>query len=167
MSNFSSGKRAKAISDRSGMAFPYKEMLKEWNGSFVHQSEFETKHPQIEMKAHKPDRQALQNARSDREETAVPNLLKLNAFKTANSGTSVITVTEPNHGRSSSDTVRFYGVSSFDGITATNLTRSAGYTITKVDDNSYTFTVVTDTATSGNLTGGGGQAFAGPVTVVA
>ena len=165
MSNFSSGKRAKAISDRSGMAFPYREMLKEWNGSFVHQSEFETKHPQIEMKVHKPDRQALQNARSDREESAVPNLLPFNAFKTATSGTSVITVTEPNHGRSSTDTVRFYDVSSFDGITAANITRAAGYTITKVDDNSYTFTVATDTATSGNLRGGG-QAFAGPTTVI-
>ena len=167
MSNFASGKKAKAISDRSGMAFPYIEMLKEWNGSFVHQSEFESKHPQIELKNHKADKQALQNARSDREETAVPILLKLNAFKTSNQGTSVITVTEPDHGRSSSDTVRFYDVASFDGITATNLTRSAGYTITKVDDNSYTFTVATDTATSGNLTGGGGRAFAGPTTVVA
>ena len=165
MSNFSSGKRAKAISDRSGMAFPYREMLKEWNGSFVHQSEFETKHPQIEMKVHKPDRQALQNARSDRDESAVPNLLPLNGFKTASSGTSVITVTEPNHGRSSTDTVRFYDVSSFDGITATNITRAAGYTITKVDDNSYTFTVATDTATSGNLRGGGGRAYAGPTTL--
>ena len=165
MSNFSSGKRAKAISDRSGMAFPYREMLKEWNGSFVHQSEFETKHPQIEMKVHKPDRQALQNARSDRDESAVPNLLPLNGFKTASSGTSVITVTEPNHGRSSTDTVRFYDVSSFDGITATNITRAAGYTITKVDDNSYTFTVDTDTATSGNLRGGGGRAYAGPTTL--
>ena len=165
MSNFSSGKRAKAISDRSGMAFPYREMLKEWNGSFVQQSEFETKHPQIEVKVHKPDRQALQNARSDRDESAVPNILPLNAFKTASSGTSVITVTEPNHGRSSSDTVRFYDVSSFDGITATNITRAAGYTITKVDDNSYTFTVATDTATSGNLRGGGGRAYAGPTTL--
>ena len=165
MSNFSSGKSAKAISDRSGMAFPYREMLKEWNGSFVHQSEFETKHPQIEMKVHKPDRQALQNARSDRDESAVPNLLPLNGFKTASSGTSVITVTEPNHGRSSTDTVRFYDVSSFDGITATNITRAAGYTITKVDDNSYTFTVATDTATSGNLRGGGGRAYAGPTTL--
>ena len=165
MSNFSSGKRAKAISDRSGMAFPYREMLKEWNGSFVHQSEFETKHPQIEVKVHKPDRQALQNARSDRDESAVPNILPLNAFKTASSGTSVITVTEPNHGRSSSDTVRFYDVSSFDGITATNITRAAVYTITKVDDNSYTFTVATDTATSGNLRGGGGRAYAGPTTL--
>ena len=165
MSNFSSGKRAKAISDRSGMAFPYKEMLKEWNGSFVHQSEFETKHPQIEVKVHKPDKQSLQNARSDREESAVPNLLPLNAFKTASSGTSVITVTEPNHGRSSSDTVRFYDASSFDGITATNITRTAGYTITKVDDNTYTFTVATDTATTGNLRGGGGRAYAGPTTL--
>ena len=165
MSNFSSGKRAKAISDRSGMAFPYREMLKEWNGSFVHQSEFETKHPQIEMKVHKPDRQALQNARSDRDESAVPNLLPLNGFKTASSGTSVITVTEPNHGRSSTDTVRFYDVSSFDGITAANITRAAGYTITKVDDNIYTFTVATDTATSGNLRGGGGRAYAGPTTL--
>jgi hypothetical protein len=166
MSNFASGKKAKAISDRSGMAFPYREMLKEWNGSLVHVSEFESKHPQIELKSHKADKQALQNARTDRDETAAPILLPLNAFKTASSGTSVITVTEPEHGRSSSDTVRFYGASSFDGITAANITRSAGYTITKVDDNSYTFTVATDTATSGNLRGGG-QAFAGPVTVVA
>ena len=166
MSNFSSGKKAKAISDRSGMAFPYNEMLKEWNGSFVHISEFETKHPQIEMKVHKPDRQALQNARSDRDESAVPNLLPLNGLKTGTSGTSVITVTEPDHGRSTSDTVRFYDVSSFDGITAANITKAAGYTITKVDDNSYTFTVATDTATSGNLRGGG-QAFAGPTTVSA
>jgi hypothetical protein len=165
MSNFSSGKRAKAISDRSGMAFPYREMLKEWNGSFVHQSEFETKHPQIEMKVHKPDRQALQNARSDRDESAVPNLLPLNGLKTGTSGTSVITVTEPDHGRSTSDTVRFYDVSSFDGITAANITKAAGYTITKVDDNSYTFTVDTDTATSGNLRGGGGRAYAGPTTL--
>jgi|TARA_A100001515_G_scaffold63253_1_gene50056 hypothetical protein len=165
MSNFSSGKRAKAISDRSGMAFPYTEMLKEWNGSFVHQSEFEAKHPQIEMKVHKPDRQALQNARSDRDESAVPNLLPLNGLKTGTSGTSVITVTEPDHGRSTSDTVRFYDVSSFDGITAANITKAAGYTITKVDDNSYTFTVDTDTATSGNLRGGGGRAYAGPTTL--
>ena len=36
-----SGKYAQAISDRSGMAFPYREMLKEWNGSLVHKTEFE------------------------------------------------------------------------------------------------------------------------------
>ena len=78
------------------MAFPYNEMLKEWNGSLVHISEFETKHPQIEMKVHKPDKQALQNARSDREESAVPNLLPLNAFKTASYVTIVITINSSN-----------------------------------------------------------------------
>ena len=40
---YARGKYAKAISDRSGMAFPYNEMVKEWNGSFVHKSEFEAK----------------------------------------------------------------------------------------------------------------------------
>ena len=60
---YASGKYAKAISDRSGMAFPYNEMKKEWNGSFVHKSEFEPKHPQLEPRKHKPDAEALKNAR--------------------------------------------------------------------------------------------------------
>jgi hypothetical protein len=165
MSSFASGKKSKAISDRSGVAFPYNEMVKEWNGSFVHISEFESKHPQIEPNAHKADSQGLQDARPDRTETAAPNLLKTNSFKTGTSGTSAITVTEESHGRSSSDTVRFYDVGSFDGITATNINRAAGYTITKVDDNTYTFTVATDTATTGNTTGGGFRSYAGPVTI--
>ena len=40
---FTRGKYAKAISDRSGMEFPYNEMVKEWNGHFVHKSEYEEK----------------------------------------------------------------------------------------------------------------------------
>ena len=167
MSNFSTGKKSKAISDRSGMAFPYQEMMKEWNGSFVHRSECETKHPQIEKKDHKADSQSLQNARPDRTENAVPNLLKTNSFKTGNSGSGVITVTEESHGRASSDTVRFYDTISFDGITATNINRTAGYTITVVGANTYTFTVATDTATTGNITGGGFRSYAGPATLVA
>ena len=50
MSKLSRGKYAKAISDRSGMEFPYHEMVKEWNGSLVHVSEFEPKQPQLEPK---------------------------------------------------------------------------------------------------------------------
>ena len=167
MSNFAIGKKAKAISDRSGMAFPYQEMVKEWNGSLVHISEFEAKHPQIERKDHKVDAQALRDARTDRTETAVPNLLKDNSFKTGTAGTSTITVTESTHGRASSDPVRFYGVTSFDGIAETNLNKTAGYTITVVDANTYTFTVSTDTATTGNITGGGFRSYAGPATIVA
>ena len=47
---FSKGKYAMAVSDRSGLAFPYTEMVKEWNGSFVHKSEFEEKHPQLKYR---------------------------------------------------------------------------------------------------------------------
>ena len=167
MSKYSIGKKAKAISDRSGMAFPYNEMLKEWNGSLVHRSEFEAKHPQLEPNAHAADAQSLKDARPDRTETAVTILLKTNSFKTGSSGSGVITVTEESHGRASSDTVRFYDAVSFDGIIDTNINRSAGYTITVVDTDTYTFTVATDTATTGNITGGGFRAYAGPATLVA
>ena len=61
-----SGKYSKAISDRSSMEFPYKEMVKEWNGSLVHKSEFEAKHPQLERQRHAADAQSLQDGRPDR-----------------------------------------------------------------------------------------------------
>ena len=31
MSKYASGKHSKAISDRSGMQFPWREMVREWN----------------------------------------------------------------------------------------------------------------------------------------
>jgi hypothetical protein len=62
---FSTGKRALAISDRSGQQFPYREMRTEWNGSFVHYTEYEAKHPQLDPRHHKADAQGLRNARSD------------------------------------------------------------------------------------------------------
>jgi hypothetical protein len=48
------------------MAFPYNEMVKEWNGSLVHYSEFEPKHPQIRRKRIVADAIALQNTRPQR-----------------------------------------------------------------------------------------------------
>ena len=45
---FSSGQYARAISDRSGLEFPYREMVREWNGSLVHFTEFEPKQPQLQ-----------------------------------------------------------------------------------------------------------------------
>jgi len=64
--SFASGRRSKAISDRSGQAFPYREMVKEWTGALVHISEFEPKHPQIDPPYHKADAVALQNPRTMR-----------------------------------------------------------------------------------------------------
>ncbi len=62
--SFARGKRSQAISDRSGQAFPYKEMVKEWTGALVHISEYEPKHPQLDPPYHKADAVALQNTRS-------------------------------------------------------------------------------------------------------
>ena len=45
---YARGKKSLAISDRSAQQFPYLEMVKEWNGSIVHTSEFEAKHPQLD-----------------------------------------------------------------------------------------------------------------------
>ena len=61
--SYATGKRSKAISDRSGMAFPYKEMVREWNGSLVHISEYEPKSPQLDPKVYGGDPQALRNTR--------------------------------------------------------------------------------------------------------
>jgi len=63
MAKFARGKYAQSISDRSGQAFPYLEMVMEWNGSLVHVSEFEPKSPQIDPKVYGADPQALRNTR--------------------------------------------------------------------------------------------------------
>ena len=75
MAKYATGKYAKAISDRSGLEFPYKEMVREWNGSLVHVSEFEPKQPQLEPKPMNGDAISLRNIRPDRIENAVPYLL--------------------------------------------------------------------------------------------
>ena len=93
-------------------------------------------------------------------------MLGNNPFETGSSGSSVVTVTEINHGRDTGDTVRFRGVDAFDGITRAVMESASGYSITKVNANTYTVTV-SDTATVGNKDGGGALASAGPVTPLA
>ena len=181
------GKYAKAISDRSGMEFPYHEMMTEWNGSFVHRSEYESKHPQLEIRAKHGEEQGLMNARPDRTENEVIAILGPSPFETISASSGIINVSEFAHGRSTSDTVRFRGAPStsasfnnpqnFDGIAGSNVAKSAGYSITvgKRDssgditntDDFYHFTVDTNTATSGGVSGGGENCSAGPATLTA
>ena len=162
MGKYATGKYAKAISDRSGMEFPYKEMVKEWNGSLVHFSEFEPKQPQLEPKPNGADAISLLNVRTDRTESAVPKMLPLNPFTTT-SGSTTITVKEPDHGRSTSDTVRFRDAQNVGGVLGSTINLAVGYSITKVNDDKYTF--ATATTSSITETGGGGSVSAGPVTV--
>ena len=164
MAKYATGKYAKAISDRSGMEFPYEEMVREWNGSFVHVSEFEPKQPQLEPKPMNGYSISLRHVRPDRIETAVPNLLPSNPFTITN-GSTTVTVDEPNHGRSTSDTVRFRDASNVANLPAATINASGGYTITKVNDNKYTFN--SGVTASVTLQGGGDIASAGPVTVTA
>ena len=160
---YAKGKYAKFISDRSGMEYPYTEMVKEWNGSRVHKSEFEPKTPQDNPKRHTSDAETLRFSRPDRIENAVATLLPRNPFRFTASSTTV-SVFEPEHGRSSSDTVRFRDVTgNLFGASVTEIEDSDGYSITKTDDDFYTFTVSTAPGITGN--GGGGFSSAGPATL--
>ena len=158
----SSGKFAKFISDRSGMEFPYSEMVIEWNGSRVHISEFEPKHPQLEPKSHSADAQGLLNARPARTEPAVARVLTLNPLSLTN-GSQNITVFEDNHGRSSGDVVRFRNAEGSLGMTSSDINKSAGFTITKIDDNNYRFTAAGTATATAEI--GGGSVSASPVTL--
>ena len=160
---FARGKKSKAISDRSGLAFPYEEMVKEWNGHLVHKSEYEEKHPQLELRSRSGDAQGLRNVRPDRTENEVAAMLGSDPFSiTASSQT--ITVTEVNHGRTSGDTVRFRNVrGSPGGVSASTFENSSGFSITVTTTDKYTFSLgATPSVTE---KGGGPTVSAGPVTI--
>ena len=86
MTNFSKGKYAQFISDRSGLAFPYTEMVVEWNGSRVHVSEYEPKQPQLQPKPVGADPQGLPQARPARTELPTADFLPTNPFTAENVG---------------------------------------------------------------------------------
>ena len=116
MSSLSSGKYAQFISDRSGLAFPYSEMVIEWNGARVHVSEFEPKHPQLEPKPHAADPQGLLNARPARTEFATEDFLPDNAFQLNTVAPFLVPTQEalrisaPNSGLVNGDYVRFRNI---------------------------------------------------------
>ena len=194
MPKYATGKHSKAISDRSGLEFPYREMVREWNGSLVHFTEFEPKQPQLQPRPSGADAISLRHVRPDRAEPITTVMIAENGFETYAAGSGIINVFSPGHGLTSGTTYRFRGSpttsagssftysnpQSFDGITGANIAKSAGYTITtglyKNDavvttdystSNYFHFTVDTDTATTGGIKGGGYGCSIGPVTIEA
>ena len=110
MGKYASGKNALAISDRSGMAFPYSEMVREWNGFLVHTSEYEPKQPQLEPKPVGSDPQALYNPRPQPESKTSLILLGNNPFTSVkHSGTTYVNVFSQDHQRAAGSIVRFRG----------------------------------------------------------
>ena len=200
MTKYATGKYAKAISDRSGLEFPYREMVREWNGSLVHVSEFEPKQPQLEPKPMNGDAISLRNVRPSRPAPAVIRMIPENGFETYQAGSAIINVSFPGHGLTSGTTQRFRGQPTtspgtgtptsavfafanpgdFDGILGSNIAKAAGYTITTglyrndaVDTSDFSvanffhFTVDTNTATKGGVSGGGVGCSVGPITIEA
>ena len=110
MGRYAAGKYAYAISDRSGLRFPYDEMVREWNGSLVHTSEYEPKQPQLEPKPVGSDAQALFNPRPQPASKVSLILLNSNPFTSViYSGTTYINVFSEDHQRKAGDIVRFRG----------------------------------------------------------
>ena len=92
MAKYANGNRSQAISDRSGQAFPYQEMVTEWNGSFVHISEYEEKHPQIRRKKVTADAIALQKVRPMRFQQPQQKFLADNDNTISDSGGATVQV---------------------------------------------------------------------------
>ena len=145
MSSFSQGKFALAISDRSGMAFPYNEMVTEWNGAFVHMSEYEPKQPQLQPKPTNADPQALQKARPARTEFATEDFLPDNPFTTSDGPEFAnLSIAFPNGDLQVDDQVTFRDVKSPVG----------GAAVTTLELSTTLNGALTDSATTINLTDG-------------
>ena len=97
MGKFSKGRNALMISDRSGAAFPYREMVQEWNGAWVHNSEYEPKQPQIDPRPHGADAQALQHAKPARTEFATEDFLPNNPLTTT-AASKTLSISFPSNG---------------------------------------------------------------------
>tara|TARA_B100000029_G_scaffold248999_1_gene245782 strand:+ start:129 stop:1013 length:885 start_codon:yes stop_codon:yes gene_type:complete len=159
MARFAKGKYALAISDISGQAFPWNEMVTQWNGLFVHFSEFESKQPQLDPKPSAADPTALPKTRPQQPPPDALRFLEFNPLVTYAAASGIINVKSLDHQRSYGDTVRFRGapttspgtgtpdtvgddgpvagnpvvgfsnIANIDGISGATICKAAGFTI--------------------------------------
>ena len=155
MARFAKGSRALAISDRSGAAFPYREMVKEWTGAWVHISEFEPKQPQLEPHPVGADPQGLMNARPARVEFPVQDILPNNPFTTT-AASKTLSVSFPDNGLNEGTSyVRFSDIKQLVG----------GVAITTLELSTTLNGNLTDSATSIVLTDGSEFPTAGYIVI--
>jgi len=162
MTTFATGKKSWAISDRSGQRFPYDEMVTEWNGLFVHISEYEPKHPQLQPKIPGNDPQGLLNARPDRVEPAVIVALPFNPLY-ATAGSSTVLINDPGHGNKIGDSIIIINPLAGNGYDIATLSTTGGFVLTSV--NSDTYSINLPYTATGNGFFGGGQVSIGPAAV--
>ena len=157
MARYAQGKFALAVSDISGQSFPWNEMVTQWNGLFVHYSEFESKQPQLDPKPSQADPTALPKSRPQQPPPDTLRFLDFNPLRTFAAGSPIINVNSPNHQRNYGDQVRFRGapttssaastdpqfsnIANIDGITGATICQAAGYTVYPGLYTSYTTTL--------------------------
>jgi len=159
MTRYAQGKFALAVSDISGQSFPWNEMVTQWNGLFVHYSEFESKQPQLDPKPSAADPTALPTTRPQQPPADALRFLDFNPLVTYAAASGIINVKSLDHQRSYGDTVRFRGppttspgtgtpdtigddgpvagnpvvafadIANVDGISGATICRAAGFTI--------------------------------------
>ena len=175
MARYAQGKYALAVSDMSGQSFPWNEMVTQWNGLFVHYSEFESKQPQLNPYPHQADPTALGKVRVQQPSPDALRWLGYNPFQTFAAASGIILVNQADHQRTYGETVRFRGapttggttgtvddgvfvfanISNEDGITGANMCLAAGYSIVPGKYTSVTTTLaaaITDTTTTTGIT---------------
>ena len=159
MARYAQGKFALAVSDISGQSFPWNEMVTQWNGLFVHYSEFESKQPQLDPKPSQADPTALPKTRPQQPPADALRFLEFNPLVTYAAASGIINVKSLDHQRSYGDTVRFRGppttspgtgtpdtigddgpvagnpvvafanIANIDGISGATICKAAGFTI--------------------------------------
>jgi hypothetical protein len=159
MSQFARGKHSQFISDRSGLAFPYKEMVVEWTGARVHTSEYEPKSAQVSPRPHGADPQALPHARPARTEFPTPDFLPNNPFSITN-GNKIMTVSFPDYSTEAQggelNYVRFQGVKTPVGARS----------IEQIELSSTLNANISATATSITLSAGDGSFYLEPISYI-
>ena len=110
MPKYATGKHALAISDRSGLQFPWREMVTEWTGAFVHISEYEPKQPQLRPKTLSADSMSLRKVRPARTAFPTTTILPNNPFTTTAASKSVSVSYPANNFNEGTTYVRFQDV---------------------------------------------------------
>ena len=109
MARFAQGKFALAVSDISGQSFPWNEMVTQWNGLFVHYSEFESKQPQLDPKPSAADPTALTKSRPQQPSPDALRFLDFNPLTTISAASGLVNVYSGDHQRTYGTTIRFRG----------------------------------------------------------
>ena len=128
------------------MEFPYREMVREWNGSlYIIQSLNQNNH-NLNLKPMGGDGVALLNVRPDRTEPITTVMIAQDGFETYAAGSGIINVFSPGHGLTNGTTYLFRGpptispgtgtatnpvfayatIPNFDGITGAQIGQGSG-----------------------------------------